>query len=152
MRVSDKLIGMALSVFACIIFIQIIHFPTLGNGYPGPALFPGVLSLLFLIAGICMIVRGIRNQEKCWQCDFGSIGKRGASNILLVLAEIVCYIFLADIVGFIILSTILLFILMKWLRVGTLLSAGMAFFISMLIYGLFAKLLLVPLPYGIWGW
>jgi hypothetical protein len=41
---------------------------------------------------------------------------------------------------------------MKWLKVKTLSSILMALSVTFVIYLLFAKMLLVPLPWGLWGW
>jgi len=41
---------------------------------------------------------------------------------------------------------------MKWLRVSTRWSLVMACGVTLAIYLLFAKMLLVPLPWGLWGW
>jgi len=41
---------------------------------------------------------------------------------------------------------------MKWLKVKTLSSIVMSFGVTLVIYLLFAKVLLVPLPWGLWGW
>ena len=41
---------------------------------------------------------------------------------------------------------------MKWLKVRTSLSLAMSVGVTLAIYLLFAKVLLVPLPWGLWGW
>jgi hypothetical protein len=43
-------------------------------------------------------------------------------------------------------------ILMKWLKVKILPSLIMSIVVTLAIYVLFAKILLVPLPWGLWGW
>ena len=43
-------------------------------------------------------------------------------------------------------------ILMKWLKVKMLPSLVMSIAVTLGIYLLFAKVLLVPLPWGLWGW
>jgi hypothetical protein len=43
-------------------------------------------------------------------------------------------------------------ILMKWLKVKTFHSLLMSIAVTLVIYLLFAKVLLVPLPWGLWGW
>ena len=69
-----------------------------------------------------------------------------------MVAAIVCYIFLAETIGFLIFSFAVLLILMKWLKVKTLQSVMMSLIVTFVIYILFAKVLLVPLPWGLWGW
>jgi putative tricarboxylic transport membrane protein len=79
-------------------------------------------------------------------------GGRLLVNILSVLAVILFYIFLSDTLGFLALSFILLFLMMKWLRATSLWGLVMAGGVTLGIYLLFAKVLLVPLPWGLWGW
>jgi hypothetical protein len=43
-------------------------------------------------------------------------------------------------------------ILMKWLKVKMIPSLVMSLAVTLAIYLLFAKILLVPLPWGLWGW
>jgi putative tricarboxylic transport membrane protein len=152
MRVSNTAIGFFLIIFAVAVIIYTGTFPSLDNGYPGPALFPRVLAVLFIFTGIGMIIQGIKNRERVLKFDIGAIRLAGWINILIVLGAIVCYIFLADGIGFLILSFVILMVLMKWLRVKTIWSLVMACVVTLTIYLLFAKMLLVPLPWGLWGW
>ena len=152
MRVSDTAIGLSLIVFACAVLLHVQSFPELDNGYPGPALFPSVLAVLFILCGISLIFQGLRKREKVLRFDTGSVSLAGWINIAFVLGAIVCYIFFSDFFGFLIFSFVILMILMKWLKVKTLLSLAMSVGVTLAIYLLFAKVLLVPLPWGLWGW
>lgn len=152
MRVSNTAIGLFLIVFAAAVLWHVQSFPSLDNGYPGPALFPSVLAVLFIICGIGLIIQGMRQHEKLLKFDTGSLTVSGLFNIVFVLGAIVCYIFLAETIGFLIFSFAVLMVLMKWLKVKTLSSIAMAIVVTLVIYLLFAKVLLVPLPWGLWGW
>jgi putative tricarboxylic transport membrane protein len=152
MRVSNTAIGLVLIIFATAVLVHVRTFPSLDNGYPGPSLFPSILAVLFIICGIGLSVQGIRAREKVLKFDIGTLTQRGVINIIFVLAVIVCYIYLSDYTGFLILSTVLLFVTPKWLGVSTLRSLILAVTVTLGIYVLFAKVLLVPLPWGLWGW
>jgi putative tricarboxylic transport membrane protein len=152
MRVSNTAIGLVLIVFASAVLVYVRTFPSLDNGYPGPALFPSVLAVLFIICGIGLIIQGIRAGEKLLKFDIGTLTRKGIINILFVLAVILCYIYLSEYIGFLILSGVLLFVTPKWLGVSTLRSLILSVVVTLGIYLLFAKLLLVPLPWGLWGW
>ena len=152
MRVSNTAIGLFLILFAAVVLWHVQSFPSLDNGYPGPALFPSVLAVLFILCGIGLIIQGIRHREKLLKFETGSLTLSGLLNILFVLGTIVCYIFLAEYIGFLIFSSVVLLILMKWLKVKTLSSIVMSAGVTLVIYLLFAKVLLVPLPWGLWGW
>jgi len=152
MRVSNTAIGLFLILFAAVVLWHVQSFPSLDNGYPGPALFPSVLAVLFILCGIGLIIQGVRQREKLLKFDAGSLTLSGLLNILFVLGTIVCYIFLAETIGFLIFSFMVLLILMKWLKVKILSSITMSIGVTLVIYLLFAKVLLVPLPWGFWGW
>ena len=152
MRVSNSAIGLFLILFAAVVLWHVQSFPSLDNGYPGPALFPSVLAVLFIFCGIGLIIQGVRQREKLLKFDTGTLALSGLLNILFVLGTIVCYIFLAQYAGFLIFSFLVLLILMKWLKVKPLASILMSSGVTLVIYLLFAKVLLVPLPWGLWGW
>jgi putative tricarboxylic transport membrane protein len=152
MRVSNTAIGLGLIIFAIAVLFYTRTFPTLEKGYPGPSLFPNVLAVLFIISGISLVVQGVRSGEKVLKLDTTGITGSGLINILLALGAIIFYIFLSEFLGFQITSFILLFGLMKWLRVSTRWSLVMACGVTLAIYALFAKILLVALPWGLWGW
>lgn len=152
MRVSNTAIGLFLILFAAVVLWHVQSFPSLDNGYPGPALFPSVLAVLFIFCSIGLIIQGARQREKLLKFDTGTLNLSGLLNILFVLGMIVCYIFLAQYIGFLIFSFLVLLILMKWLKVKTLASILMSGGVTLIIYLLFAKVLLVPLPWGLWGW
>ena len=152
MRVSNTAIGLVLIIFSTVVLWHVQSFPSLDNGYPGPALFPSVLAVLFILCGIGLIIQGIRQHEKLLKFDIRTLTLSGLLNILFVLGAIVCYIFLAETIGFLIFSFVVLMVLMKWLKVKTLSSIAMAVGVTLVIYLLFAKVLLVPLPWGLWGW
>ena len=152
MRVSNTAIGLVLIIFASAVLIHVQGFPSLDNGYPGPSLFPEVLAVLFIFCGIGLIIQGIRQREKILKFDLGNISLAGWLNIVFVLGTVLCYILFAEYAGFLIFSFVILMILMKWLKVKLLPSLVMSIVVTLSIYILFAKILLVPLPWGLWGW
>jgi len=152
MRVSNTAIGLVLIIFACAVLVHVQSFPKLDNGYPGPALFPSVLAVLFILCGIGLIIQGNRQREKVLKFDLGTTTLAGWINMAFVLGTVICYILLAEYLGFLIFSFVILMILMKWLKVKMLPSLVMSIGVTLAIYLLFAKVLLVPLPWGLWGW
>jgi putative tricarboxylic transport membrane protein len=152
MRVSNTAIGLLLIFFACAVLVHVQSFPKLDNGYPGPALFPRVLSVLFILCGIGLAIQGIRNRERLLHIDIGDITLAGWLNIACVLGVILSYIFLVEYLGFLIFSFAILMAQMKWFNVKLLPSLLMSVAVTLAIYLLFAKILLVPLPWGLWGW
>ena len=152
MRVSNTAIGLLLILFACGVLVHVQSFPKLDNGYPGPALFPQVLAVLFILCGIGLAAQGLRNRERLLGVDLGGIAPAGWLNIACVLGSIVSYIYLVEYLGFLVFSFAMLMALLKWFRVKWLPSLAMSVAVPLAIYFLFAKVLLVPLPWGLWGW
>jgi putative tricarboxylic transport membrane protein len=108
--------------------------------------------VLFIFCGIGLVIQGIRQREKILKFDLGNISLGGWLNIVFVLGTVLCYIFFTEYIGFLIFSFVILMILMKWLKVKMLPSLVMSIVVTLSIYILFAKILLVPLPWGLWGW
>jgi len=152
MRFSDSAIGLVLIGFGSAVLIHTRTFPSMDTGHPGPGFFPNILAGLIMVAGLGLVVQGVRRGERLLKFDPGGLGLTGLVNIVVVLAAIVFYIYLSDFLGFQITSFLLLLALLKWLGVRWLWSLIMAVGVTLAIYILFAKILLVPLPWGLWGW
>jgi hypothetical protein len=77
---------------------------------------------------------------------------QGFVNALFVLGGVIAYIVLADRLGFLVVGTGVMFVLMGRLEVrrrrALLIAAGF----TVVVYVLFARVLLVPLPRGIIPW
>ena len=151
MRVSDSIIGFMMIIFGIAVIIHTQGFPAQPDGHPGPEFFPNVLSGLFMLAGLTLIIGGVRRGEKILDVKAPGLGVAAVVNILLVLGVIVVYILVSDYIGFLITSFILMGFLMKWLGVTWMWTVIMSSVLTMGIYLLFAKMLLVPLPWGLWG-
>ncbi len=147
MRFNDAVIGIFLITFGALVLFLTKGFPTLSKGYPGPSLFPNVLAMLFMITGSILIVQGVRSKRP-WLKLSNSLRGKPLANIVAVIAVIIAYIYLSDLLGFLILSFILLFLLMLWFKVELLWNLLMASSVTVLVYLLFVKLLMVPLPGG----
>jgi putative tricarboxylic transport membrane protein len=152
MRVSNTAIGSMAIVFGLWVIWYARGFPKLEKGYPGPSLFPIVLAVLFIAAGIVLVFQDVRSKAKILKFDVSDLTRTHIINIGLILAAILFYIFASDFLGFQFTSFIVLFVLMKRLRVSIAWSLIMACGVTFCIYVLFAKILLVPLPWGLWGW
>ena len=152
MRVSNTAIGALAIAFGIWTILYSRDFPKMDQGYPGPALFPVVLAVLFILSGIVLISQDIRSRSRILKFDISDFSRAHLVNIGLVLAAILFYIFFTDFLGFQFTSVIILVALMKRLRVSTFWSFTMACGVTFGIYVLFSKILLVPLPWGLWGW
>ena len=151
MRVSDSIIGFVMIFFGIAVVVQTMGFPAQPDGHPGPEFFPNVLAVLFMLAGVTMIAGSIRRGEKILEVQAPGLGVSAVVNILIVLSIIVLYILVSDYLGFLFTSFVLMGFLMKWLGVTWNWTLVMSAALTMGIYLLFAKVLLVPLPWGLWG-
>ncbi len=73
-------------------------------------------------------------------------------NPILVILLIAGFIVFANPIGFILTGFALLFLLMMKLRVSLLQRSIVSLSLICFVYFLFAKVLRVPLPKGLWGW
>ena len=151
MRLSNSLIGFCAIVFGLAVMMYTRGFPAQPDGLPGPEFFPNVLAGLFIVAGIGLALGSIRRGERILHAQWVGLGAAAVVNILLVLGIIVTYMLVADDVGFLLTSLILMAFLMKWLGTSWQWTILMSATVTMGIYLLFAKILMVPLPWGLWG-
>lgn len=150
----DLLFGTIFALAGGWIFLQAMTFPNLKGGYPGPGLFPQLLSILLIITGLGIAINA------AWRRAFPSPRAlfappyREKINVLLVVLAIVLYILLADTVGFIPMALFITIGLMLRTGVSLRWSLVVGIGVTMAIYLLFQRILHVPLPSGILlkGW
>ncbi|QIE55699.1 tripartite tricarboxylate transporter TctB family protein [Pikeienuella piscinae] len=154
MRLNDAVIGAFLIVFAIAEIAYTTTFPSLHGQDFGPDLFPILIGIGLIICGVALIFRGQAARREAGAGALIALGpwakdRRMALNLGLLILGVILYILLADPVGFIPVSTALLTVLMLRLRVSALTSVIVAVVTTLVIHSLFAKLLLVPLPWGV---
>ena len=150
MRVNDAVLGLLAILLGIVVFVHVQSFPTQGDGHPGPSLFPSVLSVLFMIAGAVLIAQGLRcRADQPWCQKLPELDARGIGNILLTLLAIVFYILVSERLGFLLTSFCVMFGLMVMLKARPLLALPVAAAMTLFIYLVFNKGLLVPLPRGL---
>jgi putative tricarboxylic transport membrane protein len=147
MRFNDAVIGIAAIAFGLIVVLHVQSYPGMGDGMPGPSLFPTVLGVLIMIAGAVQIPRGMKSRAPLVQClpDFTS---RGAANIAMTVFGVLFYVYASDSLGFLLTSFCIMFVLMLLLKGKFALSALVAAGATLCIYVVFNKMLMVPLPTG----
>lgn len=154
MRLNDAVIGAFLILFAIAEIAYTTTFPTLHGQDFGPDLFPIVIGAGFIICGVALIVRAAAARREGGGAAIASLGpwakdQRMVNNLCLLILGVVLYILFSDPVGFIPMSVLLLSVLMLRLRAGVLVSLIVAITTTLVIHTLFAKVLLVPLPWGV---
>ena len=151
MRVNDALTGLVLIAFAAAMLAYTATFPAMPGQNYGPALFPRVLGVGLIGCGVLLIMQGARRWRVEPLLAFGdwARSRRHVTNFVLILAALLLFILAVDEVGFVPIAFVILLVLLIRLGTRPVLSAAIALAATLVIHALFAKLLLVPLP---WGW
>lgn len=145
--------GLTLVLIAIIDFYQAIKFPSFevsGKKLPGPAFFPVILGIVFLIAGvyeiICFFISG-----NIFKINLSWFKSWENKNILFFLFSSLIYVILLNYFGFIICTLILLVVLMLRLRVNFLTSIGISLTVLVIILVVFQFFFNVSFPTGLFS-
>ncbi|MDD9652074.1 tripartite tricarboxylate transporter TctB family protein [Klebsiella pasteurii] len=132
-------------IFAITIFsISVTEYG--GIGQHGAGFMPTLISGLLLFLTAIDAAIDIKNRGK--RQSLFSLAECKA--LTLVIIVVMLFVFLLETLGFVICAFLLLFILMKMRGVKLLLAAGTSIAASLIIYYVFARVLLVAFPAGIW--
>jgi putative tricarboxylic transport membrane protein len=152
MRANDAVAGLVLLLFAAAMTAYTLTFPSMPGQRFGPALFPVVIGTGMAISGLILLGHGLaRVRHEGWLQGADWLrSPEHVGNLLALLLALVAYILLSDWIGFIPLAFVLSALLMIKLRRGKVLSSCLiAAAATGLIFWVFARLLLVPLPRGL---
>lgn len=123
-------------------------FQDLGKGVVGPRVFPAVLGALgVLTLGILLATGQLGRTD-----GIDTFTSQGAIRVAVVLGAIVFYLVLGETLGFVLTTLVILVVLMRWLEVGWLPALLVSIPVIATIYQVFANVLRVPLPRGLFGW
>lgn len=150
MKIHDFLLGLLIVVVSVVVFMIAKDFPDQNDGKPGAWLYPCALSILFFGCGVVLTLKSIKKLKEEPLIVFDkSLSKSGVFNICVVIACIAFYIEVSDYLGFLITMCIVLLAMFAMMRnkiIYTIIGAPLA---TVVIYLIFAKGLLVPLPEGL---
>ncbi len=123
-------------------------FQDLGKGVVGPRVFPAVLGGLGLISLVILLATGQLGRAEgaepySWQ---------GAARVGAVLGAVAFYLAVGEVLGFVLTMTVILVGLMRWLAVSWMTTLAVSLPVVATIYQVFANVLRVPLPRGLFGW
>ena len=150
MKVNDLILGLLLLAFCGAgLWYTNATFPVQPDGTPGPSFFPNVLFSLLTICAFTLMVKFFVSSTKGPAISFPSLDVMGVVSIVVLLFFIVLYIYYSDVIGFIPLSFGTILCLSIWLKVNWKVSIVSAAITTAVIYIVFVKVLLVPLPQGI---
>jgi putative tricarboxylic transport membrane protein len=151
MRFNDAVFGIVLILFALAEIAYAQTFPSLHGQAYGPDLFPVVIGLGMIACGVLLIASGLAGRAATPMVQIGewASDRRQVLTFVLVILALLFYILAADWLGFVPVSLIILITLFRRFGVGWLPSLAAAVATTLAIQALFARFLLVPLPWGL---
>jgi putative tricarboxylic transport membrane protein len=151
-RINDAVIGAVLVLFALAMMWHTRTFPAMPGQDYGPAVFPVLIGIGFLITGLILIVSGLRRRKtEPWFAGGEWLrSPRHVARFVAVIGGLVAYILVSDWLGFIPTALLLLFGWLMLFRDGKPVSSlVIALSVTLVVHYAFSQLLLVPLPLGI---
>ena len=152
MRLNDAVIGGALVLFALAMIAYTRTFPDMPGQHYGPALFPVLIGIGFLITGAILIVSGLRRRKtEPWFAGGEWLRSRThVARFVAVLGGLIVYMLVSGWLGFIPTALLLLFGWLVLFRGGKPVSSLLiALAVTLAVDYAFSQLLLVPLPLGV---
>lgn len=151
MRFNDAVIAVVLIAFASAVIAYATTFPRLHGQDYGPDLFPILIGAGLIGCGALLLVKGISERATVPLAAVGDWARDRARvvDLVLLVGGIAFYILASGWLGFVPVAFAILLILLVRLGTGWVASVGIAAATTLLLHALFAKLLLVPLPWGI---
>lgn len=151
MKLNDAVSGVILIVFAIAVILYSRTFPRLHGQDYGPDLFPTIIGCGLILCGSLLILKGVAARREGPLAALGPWARDGRllTNVLIFVGGVVAYILFSDFIGFIPLAFALIAVLTT--RLGASYPAGLATaaVATLVIHTIFAKGLLVPLPWGL---
>jgi len=123
-------------------------FASMDSKVIGPMAFPALLGVLgAVILGCLLAGGGLRRSEAAETCS-----RAGLLRVVEVLGAVALYLLLAESLGFVLTAFPLCAALMWRLGVRWWRALALALAVAAFVYQVFAVLLRVPLPRGLFGW
>ena len=153
MKVNDAISGAGLILFAALIYYLTWDYPGMHGQPYGPDLFPRLIAVMMALAGLGLIVSGVRNRAAGPPVVLADwVGSpRHIASLSGVILAVVFYILASNTLGFVLTAFLILTVLFLLLRGrGHLLSSlAIAAVATIAIQQFFGDLLRVPLPWGV---
>ena len=150
MKLNDAVFGLLFIALGAAVLFAVQGFPKIPGQPVGPALFPGLIAAGLCVAGVLLVVRGLRERAvQPWVAfDDWVRSRQHVTALLVLLGAIVFYIAAADFLGFLVTGVIILTAVFASLRVPPWRALGIAVVATLVVHLAFYKLLRVPLPWG----
>jgi putative tricarboxylic transport membrane protein len=151
MKLNDALIGLLLIAFSSGIIAVASRFPLMPGQPFGPSLLPTLIAVGLILAGLVLIVRGMRaGRRQAWlEVDDWVRTPKLVFDFLLMIGAVAFYIALSDELGYLIAAPLALFAFLLATGVGPLAALPIAVLVPPIIHYIFYTVLKVPLPWGL---
>lgn len=150
MRSNDKITGLVAIIFGVLVVTNSRGLANLPKQEYGAGTFPAIIGGLLVAFGGLLVVRGLRSNAPLMIWANAVSIKRFYLTLLGIVGAVVAYILLTPILGFPVVATVLLSLLLYcFYRPNWAVSAFIAVIATALIWGVFGRLLQVPLELGI---
>ena len=151
MKLNDAIFGLVLLALGVTVLVSVQAFPKIPGQPVGPALFPGLIAAGLCVAGLLLIVHGLRDRvNQPWLVwDDWVRSPRHVVALLLLLGAILFYILFSTRLGFLPTAIVILVPLFLALRVPLWRAVVIAVIAALVVHFAFYKLLRVPLPWGV---
>ncbi|MFO8149706.1 MAG: tripartite tricarboxylate transporter TctB family protein [Trueperaceae bacterium] len=145
-RMTNLLFGLAFILAGTWVWFETRGFPTLRDGHPGPALFPGLLAIALATCGVALLLHAVVQPARL-VAEFRtfSLQGHGLLRVLLVVLLGLLYPLFHRQIGFVPSSAALIFGVTVLLRAKWWLAAVVTVASTWGIYLAFTRLLGVPL-------
>lgn len=151
MKFNDAVIGVFLLLFAVAEITYTYTFPQFQGQNYGPNIFPILIGVGLSVCGCALIYKGLRQSDSVGVVMIGDWAKNRNTvlDIIILFVSILFYVLFSEQIGFIPISLLILSLLLY--RLGSSLSNSLliATITTFVMHAIFAKALLVPLPWGI---
>lgn len=153
MKVNDAISGLACVLLAGVVYWLTWDFPGMPGQPYGPALFPRLIAVLMALAGLGLILSGLRKRADAPAVLFPEWVRspRHVASLLGVILAVVFYILASKPLGFVLSAFTVLTVLFLLLRgrAHVWSSLAIAAVSTIAIQQFFGDLLRVPLPWGV---
>lgn len=152
MKRANIITGIVFIVLSIFIFIQSSNFQQtmITDNFVGAAFFPRVIASIMVVLSLILILGSVLDRNQKSVTTIFKIANMRMPFIVFIIIFI--YTVLLDKLGFIVATILLNLVIFTILKYeNRLLTLILSFGITLVIYQVFQKMLMVPLPSGIFG-
>lgn len=151
MRTVDIVAGIVLVALAGVVLTESLGLQFYSEGVPGPGFFPSLLAIALAFSGALLILMRVRKPAEALP-EFERPSRSQARRSIGAWVAMVIAALAINVVGFLVAMVFLVAVLLLWIERRTSLGTFASVVLTpLLAYLLFAVLLQVQLPTGLFG-